>query len=121
MAITIPVDVEMEDGSKFSVNLDQRDLSAAEVEFSGTDINLLGVTGTRFSTWNAARRTGKIDKKMTWENFNDACINANADVEGFLALNPGTKDQPDASSSNWRSTTRFHSQTCYPTLAIPEI
>jgi hypothetical protein len=71
-------DVVMEDGTKYTVTIDQRDIAAWERQPFGcsfahaNDRALVGFS--RFVAWSALRRQGMIDKKMGWATFDDICL-----------------------------------------------
>lgn len=64
--------VEMEDGTTYEVEADQRDIVAWEVHADG--LNSLGYAHTvqRYIAWNALKRKKVI--KISWDTFNENCV-----------------------------------------------
>lgn len=99
-ALQFEYEVLMEDGTKYQVVTDQRDIAAWEVqEFAvpfrevGERINLF----LRYTAWHALKeRRGEID--LSWKDFSKQCVevadlSALGDDEPAGQVDPTTQDQ----------------------------
>jgi hypothetical protein len=83
-APTLPFIVYLEEGAdevEYKFNVQQRDTARSVAHFAGTDVEPTSTVGTRHSAWAAMKRQGLIDKRETWEAFDERCIQAGIDPE----------------------------------------
>ena len=89
------LDVELEDGSTYTVTADQRDIAKFEMSKDGYAFNLAEERGMmpifRFIAWNALRRTGQTT--LGWAAFDDVLIEAMpTDEEDPTGVGPTNAD-----------------------------
>jgi hypothetical protein len=88
--IKYTMDVEMEDGTTYTVDADQRDVASWEMQPFGTSGNDMGQRihlGMRFMAWNYLKRTKAI--KLSWEKFNEECVEVHDAGAGEESVDPG--------------------------------
>lgn len=67
--------VEMEDGTKWEVTADQRDIARWEIQPFGGPLSQISAriaTFGRFVAWSASARQGKTD--LAWPDFDNAAV-----------------------------------------------
>jgi hypothetical protein len=99
-SVRYPMEVEMEDGAKHTVEADQRDVAEWEMQPFGTSGNEMGQRihlAMRFMAWHCLRRTNRT--KLTWEKFNLECIEVHdaAPAGGGGDVDPGMPARSDES------------------------
>lgn len=82
--------VEMEDGTTSTVEADQRDVAAWEMQPFGTSGNDMGQRihlAMRFMAWHCLKRTKQT--KHAWDAFNEQCVEVHDAGGGNDAADPG--------------------------------
>lgn len=95
-ALTFEYAVEMDDGTKHRITVDQRDLAAFEEQEFGCSYTIALTTKLftmmRFVAWHALTRTKAI--KMDWQSFKRDCVEV-VDADGLIEVDPTKSDQPE--------------------------
>jgi hypothetical protein len=93
-AIKFNSNVEMDDGETYVITADQRDVSKFEMEDFFTTRRH---TMLRYLAWAASSRQKKT--KLSWEEFNEQCVEVGDVKPDDEALDPGLPDHRTESSS----------------------
>ncbi len=75
--LKVPLIAYMDGGEPIEAQADQRDFAAWEAQPEAENDRAWQHTRFRFLAWHAARRTGAIDKALSWPDFNEKCVQVN--------------------------------------------
>lgn len=96
-SVRYSMEVEMEDGTTYTVDADQRDVAAWEMQPFGTSGNDMGQRihlAMRFMAWHCLAKRHKT-VKLTWEKFNEECVEVHDAGGADDGVDPG-KSAPTA-------------------------
>jgi hypothetical protein len=106
-AMTFPLDVEMDDGTTFSVVADQRDIAKFEMQPFGFPFVVMETKASmsffRYLAWSAGFRQGLTTLK--WAEFDSRCVEAmppdvdDEDGEGGVPDDAGDPGRPALSGT----------------------
>jgi len=94
-------EIQMDDGSSYTIEADARDIRAWEAEHSESFLNtVLSFTVVAQIAYLAGKRTGILNGQYpTYAEFDSHCVDARGKRDRALVGNPTQKDRTEGSSA----------------------